>query len=197
VINLNSLRAALRALRHTPDRIAHPFRRRLLMTALAQQKPARRIMFICHGNICRSPYAAVSFKRLAAGSLEGLTVLSAGFIGPTRASPEAAIRVASQLGVDLTAHRSTVLSRELTAEAELFAVMDGHQRRLLHRLFGVPYDRIIVLGDLDSDPIDTRRIRDPVDRPDEEFHSSYQRIDRCLQTLLRALKSADLSVRAR
>ena len=124
------------------------------------------------------------------GAFDGVTILSAGFIGPSRPSPDAAIRVAGQLGIDLTEHQSVVLTRELTADVDLFAVMDPHQRRWLKRYFDVPFKQVVILGDLDPKSIETRRIKDPVDQPDEQFRASYERIDRCLQTLVRVLAEA-------
>ena len=88
-----------------------------------------------------------------------------------------------------------MLSRELTADADLFAVMDPHQRRWLRRYFDVPHEQVVILGDLDPDSIETRRIKDPVDQPDEQFRASYERIDRCLQTLVRALRETSEPVR--
>jgi protein-tyrosine-phosphatase len=177
------IRNWLKALRHAPDRAAHPFRRRKLLRDLAARKETRSVLFVCHGNICRSPYAAESFARAIAESRPDIDVKSAGFIGPNRPSPDAAIRVARTLGINLSGHRSETLTHELTEKADLIAVMDRHQVRWLQRYFDVPAERIILLGDLDPAAIATRRIKDPVDRPDEEFLASYERVERCVRAL--------------
>ena len=181
------IRRWLRAVRHAPDRLAHPFRRRRLLRELSTREPPRRVMFVCHGNICRSPYAALSFERAIASRLPNLAVVSAGFIGPDRPSPDTAIRVAGQMGIDLAAHRSVVLTPELTAEADLIAVMDAGQAHRLTRFFEVKPDQIVILGDLDPAPIDTRRIHDPIDQSDAVFLASYERIERCIDVLAAAL----------
>ena len=184
------IRNWLKALRHAPDRAAHPFRRRRLLRDLAGRQKPRSILFVCHGNICRSPFAAVSFQQAIASVSGEMDVRSAGFIGPDRPSPDAAIRVARQLGCDLTQHKSVLLSHELTGNAELIVVMDKHQVRWLERYFDVPRERIIMLGDLDPSAIETRRIKDPVEKPDAEFLASYERVDRCVRSLAEALADA-------
>jgi protein-tyrosine-phosphatase len=49
---------------------------------------------------------------------------------------------------------------------------------------------VIVLGDLDPEPITRRAIQDPVEQPASVFEESYARIDRCLRTLVRVMSSA-------
>jgi hypothetical protein len=46
---------------------------------------------------------------------------------------------------------------------------------------------VLVLGDLDPEPIETRVIRDPVEQPKEVFELSYSRIERCVEELARAV----------
>jgi protein-tyrosine-phosphatase len=66
-------------------------------------------------------------------------------------------------------------------------VMETAQRREICRRFGRSPRDVIVLGDLDPEPIDTRRIDDPVDQGLEVFEASYARIERCVGELARAL----------
>ena len=176
-------RRLARALKHAPDRLLHGLRRRVGRRRLATEEP-RSILVICLGNICRSPYAAALLTRALKGS--DVRVESSGFIGPGRHSPAEAVRTAGRRGIDLTPHRSRELTAEQVAGAELVVVMDVHQRRRLEEQFGRRRG-VLVLGDLDPEPIDTRTIRDPYDQADEVFDQVYARIERCVAALATSL----------
>ncbi len=180
------LRRLLRGVRYTPERLLHPVRRRQARRRLATRPRPRRVLFICLGNICRSPYAAFAFaRRIKDGT--SIDVQSAGFIGPDRPSPPEAVEVAAERDVDLTPHRSVLINSTTATAADLIVVMDVGQQQRLVQAFGIPGDRILVLGDLDPQPIDRRTIRDPFDQPREIFENSYDRIDRCLLELVSVL----------
>ena len=177
-------RRVARAVRHTPDRLLHRTRQRRMVSHL-RSRPARTVLFMCLGNICRSPFAAAVLRERSNGA--DLIIDSAGFIGPDRASPDTAQRAARRRGIDLSAHRSRLVTPALVESAELIVVMDRAQGRTLLERF----DRrsgVLVLGDLDPDPIDTRTIRDPYSHGDEVFDHVYQRIERCVETLFSTMQ---------
>lgn len=174
-----SLRALARSARHLPDRLLHSWRRGSLGRRLALRPVPHTILFVCNGNICRSPYAAAVAQRLFTGTV---AVESAGFIGPNRPSPPEAVAVAAERGLDLSSHRSKLLTPERLRAADVVVVMDGGQRRRIVRGHGAPA-ALVVLGDLDPQPISRRAIPDPVDQPAEVFRSCYDRIDRCVREL--------------
>src|SRR5712671_2170942 len=141
------LMAPARALRHAPDRLLHPLRRRAVKRALQARPWPRTILVVCHGNICRSPFAAGLLSgALAAG---GTLVASAGFVGPGRAAPAEGSIAAARRGVDLSAP-------VLAAEAQVIVVMDARQHRMVCERFGRAASDVIVLGDLDPEAIATR-----------------------------------------
>jgi protein-tyrosine-phosphatase len=98
--------------------------------------------------------------------------------------------VASRRGFDLSHHLSTQLSQEEVRKTDLIVVMNAAQRRALIELFGRQRDSVLVLGDLDPLPIETRAIRDPIGQSEEVFEASYDRIDRCVKELVSALADA-------
>jgi len=79
----------------------------------------RRLVFICKGNICRSPYAHV----LAAGL--GLRAISFGLGARTgdTANPDAQ-RIAIKRGVDLSRHRATRMEPGLLESGDLIVGME-------------------------------------------------------------------------
>lgn len=170
----------LRSLRHLPDRRLHPLRRRLQLRKLPRETPPASVLFVCQGNIYRSPYAAAAFlAALPAPLRSAIRVESAGFVGPGRPSPAPAIAVAEREGLDLAPHRSSLLSPGRVAEFDWIVVMDAAQRREIGRRYGRRRG-VIVLSDLDPHPIRTRAIRDPWDQPTEVLESSYARVRRCV-----------------
>ena len=185
-------RRLLSAARHAPDRLLHASRRRALARRIRGGSVPTRITFICHGNICRSPYAAASLQRRLEGSTIGGRILirSAGFVGPGRPPPPEAIQVARAGGLDLSEHRSRLLTVALAMDGALLVVMAPGQRRAVSSTFGTPRSRLVLLGDLDPEPIRTRAIRDPYRQSADVFKEVYARIDRCLDTFVRHLLAA-------
>jgi protein-tyrosine phosphatase len=138
---------------------------------------------VCHGNICRSPFAAAVLAR----HLPDVQVTSAGFIGPGRQSPAEAIAAAAEHGVDLSPHRSRVLVADTVRSAEMIVTMDVTQRREILERFGRAERDLLLLGDFDPEAADGRTIRDPVSQPLSVFEEVYARIVRCAIGLERAL----------
>jgi protein-tyrosine-phosphatase/predicted ATP-grasp superfamily ATP-dependent carboligase len=87
----------------------------------ARPDAVRRVLFVCHGNICRSAFA----ERFAEGRLNGCAVESAGVRATANSrSPERLVRVARTMGVDLEDWRATRLSAAQVARADLILGMD-------------------------------------------------------------------------
>jgi protein-tyrosine phosphatase len=185
------------SIRRSHDALMHPLRRRRAHNALQSHAAPASVLFLCLGNICRSPFAARAFERaLPPGLRAKLKVISAGLIGPDRPTPPEGVTVASALGVNLSAHRSQLLTAEHLSGADLLVVMEPRQSLVLQRRFGVDERSILVLADLDPEPIEIRAILDPVEQPIEVFEACYRRIQRCTLELARALSRSSEPPRA-
>jgi protein-tyrosine-phosphatase len=90
--------------------------------------------------------------------------------------------------VDLSAHRGKPLTPDSVRGADVIVVMNPTQRRAICDRFGRARRDVLLLGDFDPQPIDTRAIRDPVDQPLEVFEETYARIERCVRELGRAIR---------
>lgn len=176
---IGGLKALARPLLHAATRIVHPLRRARALGRLERAGPLRSVLFLCLGNVCRSPYAAAFFARVAPET----GVDSAGFIGPGRSPAEEAQRLASERGIDLSAHVSKVVTAEIVRPHDLVVVMDPRQRTALRRKVGTT-PPVIVLGDLDPVRPAKRAIRDPWGQQPEVFRSSFDRIDRCIAQIM-------------
>lgn len=181
----DAARGLARRLRRLPERWLHPLRRWRARARLRARGAPGVVLVVCHGNICRSPYAAAALRRLVPEVFSsGLRIASAGFVGPNRTAPAEAQQVSAARGVNLAGHRSQLLTGQLVGEADLIIVMDAWQAHAIADYYGRPKGSVLVLGDLDPEPIMTRAIKDPVEQPAEIFAESYDRIDRCLKALV-------------
>ncbi|HKB47786.1 MAG TPA: hypothetical protein VKC57_08820, partial [Ktedonobacterales bacterium] len=118
----------LTRLRGAPDRLLHPLRRRRALAALRRRSGPAAVLVVCHGNICRSPFAAGLLSRTLGPA--GMLVASAGFVGPGRVVPAEGSIAAARRGIDLSEHRSHLLTPVLAAEAQVIIVMDMRQQRM-------------------------------------------------------------------
>jgi protein-tyrosine-phosphatase len=89
------------------------------------------VLFVCTGNICRSPMAEYLLRQQVPES-SGWRVRSAGVAAP-RGMPASrpAIEALEEIGIDLRAHQSRLLTQEMIADATLIVVMTtGHRRQV-------------------------------------------------------------------
>lgn len=186
----DALRPLARSVKRWPERRLHQRRRRQALSDLASAPSPASILFLCLGNICRSPFAERLMRQEFEGrGMSGILLDSAGFIGPGRPSPDRALKSARDLGVDLDPHRSKKVTAAMVKDADCWAVVmdEAHKARLVDTV-GVRPALLLHLGDLDPEPIDLRTIRDPFDQEQEVFDSSYRRIRRCLDVMIRVME---------
>lgn len=136
----------------------------------------RRLVFVCKGNICRSPYASIKARSLGvAGVSFGLYAMEG-----TSADPAAA-KNALQRGIDLSAHRSARLESTCLTDGDLVIVFEPAQLLEVRQRIG---DRTLaaLLG-VWSRPI-RPHIEDPYGRSDRYFQQCFSVIDRNIAELL-------------
>ena len=104
-----------------------------------------KIMFVCHGNICRSPMAEFIFKKmLAERGIEGSFEVSScatsseeiGFNGVgTPVYPPARAEL-KRHGIECGGKRAVQLRRDDYGKYDMFIGMDSSNIRNMHRIFG-------------------------------------------------------------
>jgi protein-tyrosine-phosphatase/predicted ATP-grasp superfamily ATP-dependent carboligase len=156
-----------------------PARRARQVVAAARRAPGtRRIVFVCQGNICRSPFAeALLRQKLGDAAIE---VASAGMMPwPDRPSPPPAIAAAAARGIDLAAHRSAWLSRTVADAASLLVVFDETNRAAVLDRYPDCAARLLRLGDLTG----AGAIADPWGGGPEAYDRAYDAIARAIGAL--------------
>jgi protein-tyrosine-phosphatase/predicted ATP-grasp superfamily ATP-dependent carboligase len=166
-----------------------PLHRRLALARLRAALRARhgaraRVVFVCAGNICRSPYAAAALAAHAVASQ--IDIASAGTLPrPGRAMPQAG-RLAAAGKHDLAFHRSVHFCRDMAEAADLIVVFDERNHDSIAARTPHLRRRVILLGDLDA----TGPIADPFGGDQAAYASCHARIDHALAALADALLAA-------
>lgn len=99
-----------------------------------------KILFICHGNICRSPMAQFVFQDMVnkRGLADRFTIDSkATSTEELGNSPHpGTVRKMNELGVPMIPHRASQLNRRDYEEYDYFIGMDTWNMRNINRIFG-------------------------------------------------------------
>lgn len=137
----------------------------------------KNVLFVCTGNICRSPLAAALLERaVQARGLSDLTVTSAG-TGAWDGAPasEGAYLVGLERGLDLSGHRARLLTRELVEQADLILTMARHHRARVDELGGE--GRVFVLGEYAGRESDDCEVSDPFGGLIDVYRDTYAELE--------------------
>lgn len=155
--------------------------RRRLYQGMRRAAKKPHLLFVCQGNICRSPFAeALARSRLG----NKITVNSAGTMPQSgRRTPEFGVAAAAAYGVDLSSHSSVWLNRQALDNATLVIVFDRTNHTALFDRYPDVKVPVINLGQL----IGTKAIVDPVDGELREFQKIYEQIATAITKLASAV----------
>ncbi len=137
------------------------------------------ILFICTGNICRSPMAAgLMRQRLAQAGLNHHQVASAGVWAlDGRPASDHAITVMAERGIDISDHIAHTVTADDMAEADLVLVMMRDQAQVLRNTWP-QYDwKVRRLSEMAGKRQD---VSDPYGGSLEEYRACAEAIERYL-----------------
>lgn len=147
----------------------------------------RRILFVCTGNICRSPLAEALMRRaLEQRALQHIEALSAG-TGAWDGAPasEGAYLVALERTLDLSGHRARLLTRELVEQADLILTMARHHRARVDELGGE--GRVQVLGEYAGSEGDAAEVSDPFGGDLEVYRETARQLEDFIEAVVQRL----------
>ncbi len=139
-------------------------------------REVKRFVFVCKGNICRSPYAAARARAV------GLPSISYGLDVQREAPANTQARVeALKHGVDLSSHRSKTFEPSHDSRGDLLIGMErSHLIQLATQHEGEPF-QVTLLGLWAEPP--RPHIQDPFGQSPEFFNRCFHIIDAGLATL--------------
>ncbi|MBW2253884.1 MAG: low molecular weight phosphotyrosine protein phosphatase [Deltaproteobacteria bacterium] len=140
-----------------------------------------RLLFVCSGNICRSPMAEVLAAAYAARRGREMEMQSAGTLGIEDAPADPnVVAVCGEIGLDLTRHRSQGVSKDLVEWADYVLVMQFHHATTLRERFPEIGDKLLMLGALGG----TLEIEDPLGGFKTRFRRSRDQIRGCVEVFI-------------
>lgn len=144
------------------------------------------VVFACHGNICRSPFAEqYARQRLKERGIDGIRVESTGFIDNAHPrSPPEARAAADRRGVSLDDHRSRQADAQRLDRADLVLVQDYRNYHNYTTRFPEAADQTFLLGVFGDHP--EIAVSDPFGEPRAAFENAYDRIAANVDALLDA-----------
>ena len=145
----------------------------------------KNVLFVCTGNICRSPIAEGLFLRLI-GNRQDIEVASAG-VHAVRGQPPSlyAVQVCEAEGVDIRALRSQPLTAELVERASHIFAMTGAHLETIQMLFPHGAEKSFLLREFEE-PNTTvwRDVPDPIGLGREVYEDCARTIKNALPSVL-------------
>jgi glycine hydroxymethyltransferase len=149
----------------------------------------KKILFVCTGNVCRSPMAEGLFRHAVKGRGE-FRVLSAG-VGAIEGQPASAfaVQALAELGIDISAHRSRMLTAELVNQADyIFGMTHGHVEAIT-LLYPQAAEKAFLLREFDETlDVFEKDIPDPIGGSFDVYLECRDQIEQGIASMLKFIE---------
>jgi len=146
-------------------------RKRYVQRIYELLKEARDVLFVCKGNICRSPFAEHYAKLVLNDHFE---ISSCGYwTDDGKPSNATAQGVAQRFGVDLSNHRTKRISDEMINNADIIFTFDYESIGKVLNKYPLIKHKLYLLGMLNRNHL---IINDPFGKSEQHFMRTYQAI---------------------
>lgn len=150
-----------------------------------------RVLFVCLGNICRSPLAeGICLMHLEKqGLLEAFEVDSAGTSGwhAGEAPDPGSIKVARRHGVDISAQRSRPLESRDAEHFDFLVAMDQSNARKMEALGTIELERLVLARTFDPESRGGD-VPDPYGGGTDGFQEVWDILDRAMPHMIRHMQ---------
>jgi glycine hydroxymethyltransferase len=154
----------------------------------------KTILFVCTGNVCRSPMAEGLFRHAIKGN-GNYRILSAG-VGAVDGQPPSphAVRALRDLGIDISKQRSQILTAELVQEADyIFGMTHGHVDAV-NLLFPQAAEKTFLLREFDETlDVFEKDISDPIGGSYEVYLNCRDQIEQGIASMLNFIEQTSQS----
>jgi len=146
------------------------------------------ILFVCFGNIIRSPMCeALLTRELENLQLNAFAVSSAGLNAvPGRAAHPWAVTAARELGISLEQHRARALTDQMVNQAEVIFAMDLQNYVQLVSRWPKIGKKVFMLGACAQGSHTASEIADPFYMSLEQTRACYRILNSCIQNFARS-----------
>ncbi len=149
----------------------------------------KTILFICTGNVCRSPMAEGLFRQATNGSGQ-FRIVSAG-LGAVDGQPPTAhsVNAMREIGIDISAQRSRALTADLVRQADYIFGMTHAHVDTVGLLYPAAAEKTFLLCEFDDslDPYE-KDIPDPIGSPYEIYVHCREQIEQGVGSLLKFME---------
>jgi glycine hydroxymethyltransferase len=145
----------------------------------------KKILFVCTGNVCRSPMAEGLLRHMLRGR-DDIQVASAGLgavdgMGVT----DAAADVMAELGIDISSHLSQALASDLVRQADFIFVMTRQHHDALQTLFPFAAEKAFLAREFEEFRAgENKDIADPIGQSVEVYRRTRDQIRDALPSLI-------------
>jgi len=154
----------------------------------------KSVLFVCTGNICRSPIAEGLFRRLL-GNRKDIEIASAG-VHAVRGQPPSlyAVEVCEQDGVDIRNLRSQPLTAALVDQATHIFAMTGAHVETIHMLFPHGAEKTFLLREFEEPGATVwRDVPDPIGLGRDVYEVCARTIKNALPSALAFVEQSELA----
>jgi len=154
----------------------------------------KSVLFVCTGNICRSPIAEGLFRRLL-GNRKDIEVASAG-VHAVRGQPPSlyAVQVCEEEGVDISGLRSQPLTAALIDQATHIFAMTGAHLETIQLLFPNGAEKSFLLREFEEpDTTVWRDVPDPIGLGRDVYEVCARTIKNALPSVLAFVEQSELA----
>lgn len=154
----------------------------------------KSFLFICSGNVCRSPFAEHVARKVA----RKREFFSAGMkVSKSNPPPPEAVVAAEEFGVKLDGHRSREITPDMVESFDMVLAMEASQFQGLKKAYSDLSGKIFLLPFYEEAP-DKKgnwfyryNIEDPYGKSLEAFQNCFRRIEICIQGLFRTMEKIE------
>lgn len=155
-----------------------------LLRSLYVNEGDGKLLFVCYGNIMRSPLAEKFTKLIVDNTQLKFNVESYGFHqNEGRRSPDVCVSMANELGIDLSNHSSSWLQQKHIGDRDIIFVFDRKNELLLTKYYQAKY--VFNLASFIPEGMGVHfEIKDPYGKGDEATRQCYQLIIEAIKNVL-------------
>src|ERR1700689_3563936 len=153
----------------------------------------KTILFLCTGNVCRSPMAEGLFRHAVKGRGD-FRILSAGLGAMDGQAPtHHSVQAMREIGIDISNQRSRMLTAELVRSADYIFGMTHSHVDTVGLLYPQMAEKAFLLREFDEtlEPYE-KDISDPIGSPYQTYVECRDQIEQGIVTLLKFMEQNNL-----